>query len=261
MDLPGNDPNELTDMFDDLRRLNHWFGGWTMTARGLTQFISQFETGQSITILDVATGSADIPERLALWAREQGHEMTIIATDRNPDVLKMSKGPDDCDDVQLVAADALQLPFSDNSFDVAASSFFIHHLTKDEAVAALREMSRVSRHGVLVNDLVRSWPSFIGAWTFTRIFTRNGISRHDAVLSARRSYSSAELVELARLAGLEPEVSYNFAGYRVVVVLRPKRQAGDSAVTSPNTSKLTIDQSPLSVRDVTQDKLRAKAAD
>lgn len=261
MDLPGNDPHELTDMFDDLRRLNHWFGGWSMTARGLAQFISQLDPSQPVKVLDVATGSADIPNRLARWAREQGHEMTIIATDRNPAVLEIAVGSDDSDDVQLIAADALRLPFADDSFDVAASSFFIHHLTVDEAVAALREMSRVSRHGVLINDLVRSWSSFLGAWTFSRIFTRNGISRHDAVLSARRSYSFTELIELTRLAGLEPEVSYNFAGYRVVVVLRPKSRAGGSVDWSSDLSKQSLNQGSFSTPGIVQDSLSAEAAE
>ncbi|HYI15408.1 MAG TPA: methyltransferase domain-containing protein, partial [Thermomicrobiales bacterium] len=110
------------------------------------------------------------------------------------------------------------LPFADDAVDVAACSFFLHHLDPPDVVAALREMRRVSRGTVLINDMVRGWPSFAGAWLFSRIFTRNPISRHDAPLSARRSYTRAELQMMAAAAGLEITATYGFAGYRVVMV-------------------------------------------
>ena len=94
-------------------------------------------------------------------------------------------------------------------------------LDPDGVVAALREMRRVSRRGVLVNDLVRGRISYAGAWALSRAFTRNPISRHDAPLSARRSYTRAELSALAARAGLEPVAFYGVLGYRLAMVALP----------------------------------------
>ena len=58
--------------------------------------------------------------------------------------------------------------------------------------------------------------------------TRNRISRHDAPLSARRSYTRAELIELAARAGLEPLAFYGFFGYRMMMVTADRRAATGS---------------------------------
>lgn len=221
MDLPDQDPGQLSGMFTDLRRVNRWLGGGWITSRGLDRIFSQHDSGAPVTILDVASGSVDIPKVMSRWAKRRGRPVSIIATDINPTVLTLARDSGIPENMHLVAAEALHLPFPDNAVDVAACSFFLHHLDPPEVVAALREMRRVSRGSVLINDMVRSWPSFAGAWLFSRVFTRNPISRHDAPLSARRSYSRAELVELAAAAGLEPVATFGFWGYRVALVTVP----------------------------------------
>ena len=228
MDLPGRDPRELAEMFKDLRRVNRWLGGRWLTVRGLQRLTGDGGPGERIAILDVASGSADIPRMMSRWARRGNREAVVVATDINPEVLKLAKDPGFPDSVQLVAADALRLPFADGAFDVAACSFFLHHLGPDDAVAALREMRRVARGGVLINDLVRGWTSYVGAWALSRAFTRNRISRHDAPLSARRSYTRAELIELAARAGLEPVACYGVFGYRVAMATVGRSPATES---------------------------------
>jgi ubiquinone/menaquinone biosynthesis C-methylase UbiE len=226
MDLPNRDPRELAEMFKDLRRVNHWLGGRQMTVRGLERLLSDRHSGEHITILDVASGSVDIPRVMSRWSRH--HKVSIVATDINPEVLKLAKESGSPDTIQLVAADALRLPFANDAFDIAACSFFLHHLDPDDVVIALSEMRRVSQSGVLINDMIRGWTSYIGAWTFSHAFTRNRISRHDAPLSARRSYTRNELIELAARAGLEPLACYGFFGYRMMMVTTDRSTAPES---------------------------------
>lgn len=218
MDLPGRDPNEMARMFADLRRVNQMLGGRGITLRGLSQMVEQMPEAREIRLLDVASGSVDIPRMAARWAKNQGRRISIVATDNNAEVLELARVHGDLDSITLVAADALNLPFPDRSFDIAACSFFLHHLEPESVVKALREMRRVSTEGVLINDMLRGWPSYLGALLLSRTFTRNPISRHDAPLSARRSYTRAELTELAGRAGLDVVDSYGFFGYRAVLV-------------------------------------------
>ena len=81
----------------------------------------------------------------------------------------------------------------------------------------LGEMRRVARRGVVVNDLVRGWLGYAGAWLLSRAVTRNPLTRHDAPLSARRAYTRAEMVALAARAGLGPLVFEGFLGYRATM--------------------------------------------
>lgn len=237
MDLPNRNPRELAEMFKDLRRVNRWLGGRRMTVRGLEQLIRDRNPSEHIMILDVASGSVDIPRVMSQWASRRN--VSIVATDINSQVLNMAQDAASPDPVQLVAADALGLPFANDTFDVAACSFFLHHLDPDDVVTALREMRRVSREGVLINDMLRGWTSYVGAWAFSRAFTRNRISRHDAPLSARRSYTRAELIELAARAGLEPLAFYGFFGYRMMMVTAARR------VTPETTRQKSVSNVPV----------------
>ena len=80
----------------------------------------------------------------------------------------------------------------------------LHHLPSDEAILLLREMSRVARLGVVVNDLDRTRLGWIGAWLIGHLLTGNRYTRQDAPLSVLRSYRVGEMKGLMRKAGLTP---------------------------------------------------------
>ena len=98
---------------------------------------------------------------------------------------------------------------------MAHASLVVHHLEPDAVVRLLREMARVARIGVVVNDLVRGRLALAGAWALTRVATRNRYTRHDAPLSVRRAYTRAELDGLVADAGLTVVDRFDgFAGHR-----------------------------------------------
>ncbi len=66
----------------------------------------------------------------------------------------------------------------------------------------LAEMGRVSRRGMILNDLVRTWPGYVGAWLLGNATTTNRLTRHDAPLSILRAFTPDELAAMAREAGL-----------------------------------------------------------
>jgi ubiquinone/menaquinone biosynthesis C-methylase UbiE len=103
----------------------------------------------------------------------------------------------------LDRADGSALPYPDGTFDVAHASLVLHHLAPPDAVTLLREMARVARCGVIVNDLLRSRGSWLGAWALTRVMTRNRYTRHDGPLSVQRAYTRRELRRMLEVAGLE----------------------------------------------------------
>ena len=101
-------------------------------------------------------------------------------------------------------ADGRGLPFADGAFDIAHASMVVHHLDPDDAVAFLRELRRVARHGLVVNDLVRGRLNWLGAWLLIHATATSRFTRHDGPLSVRRAYTRAELLDLVAAAGLEP---------------------------------------------------------
>jgi hypothetical protein len=124
--------------------------------------------------------------------------------------------------LRLRVADARALPYSDGAFDVAHTSLMAHHLEPAELLACLSELRRVSRLGVIVNDLDRNPVALAAAWLLSRLFTTSPITRHDAPLSVRRAYRPSELARLAASAGLvETARLRGVLGYRYALAFVP----------------------------------------
>jgi ubiquinone/menaquinone biosynthesis C-methylase UbiE len=216
LDRQGHDPAVLAGNLADLRRANRLLGGVRLTTHGLERLTQGLGPGAELTIVDVATGGADIPRAVLAWAERRGLRARVVATDLSLEVLRVA-AEHAMPGVDLAAADACALPLGDGSVDVAICSLVLHHLRPDDAVTMLREMRRVARRGVVVNDLDRNWLGFAGAWLAGRVCTHNPLTRHDGPLSVRRAYTRAEMTALAERAGLGPVSFAGFLGYRMAM--------------------------------------------
>jgi SAM-dependent methyltransferase len=217
MDLPDQDPTLVAECLDDLRRLNRWSGGVLLTISALGRLTRDFAPDAGLEIVDLATGGGDFPRAMAAWARQRGLRTRVLATDLNPQILNLA-ARDAPSGVEFAVADARRLPFDDGAFDVATCSLLLHHLEPDDAVLMLKEMRRVARRGVIVNDLLRSWVGYLGAHLVTRVMSKNPLFRHDAPLSVRRAYTRGEMATLAARAGLIPARFLGIPGYRVAMI-------------------------------------------
>lgn len=228
MDEPDQDPAELGRSLVDLQHVNRWLGGYRVVLHHLAAFVARHPRPE-YRVLDVATGSADIPLKVAAWARSRGIRMHIVATDNHPTTLEFARRNAAGDaSVRVEAADALALPYADDSFDFAICSTALHHFDADEdAVRVLRELDRVARIGIIVNDLRRSRPALVGARLLAATFWRaHPVTRHDGPLSVRRSFTPPELRELARRAGLPNARVYSHVPFRVALVAEKARGGG-----------------------------------
>jgi hypothetical protein len=77
----------------------------------------------------------------------------------------------------------------------------LHHFSEEDAVRLLREMGRVTRQALIVNDLRRSPTALVLIWLITR-FVRSRMTRYDGPLSVRRAFTLEEMRRLAHAAGL-----------------------------------------------------------
>jgi len=205
LDGPLDDPAALAGNLRDLRRINRWLGGVRLSADAIDALAAHRE---QLTVLDVGTGGADIPVALLARAETRGRGLAVVGIDSRPEVLAAAVLAQPAvaatAGLELHVADGRALPYADGSFDVAHTSMVIHHLTPEEAVVLLREMARVARLGVVINDLDRTQLGWIGAELIGHLLTGNRYTRRDAPLSVRRSYRADEMKELLRTAGLTP---------------------------------------------------------
>jgi ubiquinone/menaquinone biosynthesis C-methylase UbiE len=204
MDEPDQDRGDLAVALHDLRGVNRWLGGWRVLRHCMASLLRRLPPG-SYRVLDIGTGSGDLPLRLARWARKRGVRLQILATDAHLGTLEFARGHTAGEpDVEVGWADALALPFADQAFDFVTCSTTLHHFEGEETLWVLREMDRVARYGVVVNDLSRSLPAWLGARLLAAtVWRRSRLTRHDGPLSVRKAFTPAELRRVAREAGLE----------------------------------------------------------
>ena len=219
LDGPIDDPEVLVANLRDLARINRLTGGTRLSVRAIAAL------GEPATVLDVGTGGADIPMTLIARARAEGRELAVTATDSRPEVLAAARAArpsiERTAGLTLELADGRGLSYPDAAFDVAHASLVLHHLDPDEAVAFLRELRRVARHGIVVNDLVRGRLAWVGAWLVVHAIATSRYTRHDGPLSVRRAYSRREIGALLVAAGLVPVAAVGgFAGHRVAIAAR-----------------------------------------
>lgn len=224
LDGPLDDDAALEANLRDLARINRLTGGTALTRRGLHALGEA--TGAGIrTILDVGTGGADLPVSLLADARREGRDLAITASDSRPEVLAAARRArpivSTASGLRLEIADGRALPYPDATFDVAHASLVLHHLEPDAVVTFLRELRRVARVGIVVNDLVRGRLAWLGSLVLVRVIARSPYTRHDGPLSVRRAYTRPELEALLTRARLDPvRTVVGFAGHRVAIAAR-----------------------------------------
>lgn len=140
-EVQGKSPESVRTMFDRIAptydRLNHLLSAgvdraWRVElARELPDPCGR--------VLDLCAGTLD----LSVAVRREHHRAEIVAADFSVEMLE--RGRHKLPDVSLFAADALALPFSDESFDAVVCGFGVRNVS--DLDACFREVRRVLRPG------------------------------------------------------------------------------------------------------------------
>jgi ubiquinone/menaquinone biosynthesis C-methylase UbiE len=201
LDLPAEayTREELEKSHRDLALVNRYLGD----RRALLKHLSSHLRGMTeFSLLDLATGSADLPVTIVEWARKNKVKASITAIDINEQTLELaSKRTAGYPEITLQAGDALALDIPDRSFDIVLCCKTAHHMTYRETVQLIREMRRVARRGFILLDLRRSWIAYALIYLLTRLSGRNRVTCHDGPLSVLKAYTPQELAALAKQAG------------------------------------------------------------
>lgn len=193
----GVSREETASSLADLRFVNDWLGNRDRVLDAIRPHLHG--AGRApFRVLDVGCGSAD----LLVWLRE--HTSPPIGT-VGADIkwLHLTHAPKD---IPCVAADARSLPFAEDTFDVVTASLFLHHFDGPEVGAVLRELFRVVRRALIVNDLRRAFvPYAFGRLVFPLVF-KSPVSVTDGLISIRRAFTRHELAAAFADAGIDVRI-------------------------------------------------------
>lgn len=202
MDEPNADPRQLRQSLAYIRRINRLMGYDRLIVHYLRRFSAQWKPGETIRILDIGTGSADIPQAILHWANRHGFDVRVVGIDLHLQTIAAASERAQAEPrLQIVAGDAMRLPFEDGSFDYAVTSMFLHHLDEGDAIKALAEMGRVARRGIIASDLLRLRRSY--AFITLATLLANPMVKHDARVSIAQAFSKKEIMALRDQAGVK----------------------------------------------------------
>ena len=203
MDQPGLDPAEHAAALRAIARLNWWSRSAGILWRPLYR-LAQENPNRRLRILDLATGSGDIPLRLWQRFRHAGVTVELAGADMSELALleARKRAANAGAPIRFFALNALEDPLPQD-FDVIMCSLFLHHLEENGAVELLRRMGEATGQMVLVSDLIRSRINYLLAHAGTRLLTRSPMVRFDGPCSVASAFTRAEVRGLAQRAGLE----------------------------------------------------------
>ena len=219
MDRPQPVTPELASDLRNLRQLNRYFGSYAL----IEHFLRRWILPQSqMRVLDLATGSGDIPRLVVDHSRKVGATITVDAIDQQASTLKIARDLSaDYPEVTFLEGDVLSFGEGGPPYDFVLCSLALHHFDENDAVRVLERCRQLSRKYVLVADLRRGLLATIGVYLVTALIFRDPMTRADGRTSAARAFSFGELRMLAERAGWKNFGHAKFAFARQAIWLEP----------------------------------------
>lgn len=206
IDDPSTPTPKLERLLRSIRTTNERMGGIAALLDHLKAWSPQWPRDREVTLLDIGTGSGDLPLAAARWAWDAGLRLRVVGIDANTRAIDMARRLcGDAPGVEFQRCDAADLldertsPFDADSFDYVHAGLFIHHLNDALVPRMLAAMNRIGRAGIVWNDLIRSRRGVAVAW----LATIGRPIRHDCLASLRAGFRKEEVLELAQRVGLD----------------------------------------------------------
>ena len=232
-DAPPGDADVAASM-RDLARTNFLFGGTHVVVRHVARLLKDTRPSDRVRILDIATGTADIPAALHRWARRRGVTLDIVGVDASPAMLQLAR--DISPETVFVQADACRLPFAPGSFDIVLCSLAFHHVGFARSAELLPVIDRLSTRGFVVSDLRRDKLSLWAVQTGMILLNAHPWTRHDGPASVRRAFTIREYAKMVALSGVRGVRVCPFAHLRIALVQDKAARNGYNILSSPHTN-------------------------
>lgn len=168
-------------------------------------------------VLDLCTGTGDIA---ILFSNLYKKQVRVVGVDFSENMLEIArKRAGSHENIEFLKADALHLPFEDNSFDAVFISFGLRNL--NDLNQGIAEMKRVIKPGAYISNLDTGKPKGLiekafGLYFFNivpcigKIFGKN-FSAYKYLPESTKDFPAQELlVESFKQAGFSEVCNYNY---------------------------------------------------
>lgn len=158
---------------------------------------------ERLRILDVGAGGGDLCRLLAGRLRRDGLQADITALDADERAIRWASAHDGGAGIRYRCALTTELADAGETFDVVLSNHVLHHLDDAELQTVLGDSVRLAAADGLVShhDIARSRTAHAlfaaVTWPISGTLLADSFIREDGLISIRRSYTVAELADVA----------------------------------------------------------------
>lgn len=220
IDDPNSGGSFVRAGYRTMEGVNRYLGGTRVVRRFIAEELSSFDEDRPLRVLDMGSGACDIPIAVSEWAREQGRRVhfTCLEPNRHGRAMAREKLRRNAGLSVRVGADRVEEHVPDVPYDCAVGSMFFHHFSDGEILRMLSRLRGFVRRSVLINDLHRTPPAFVG-FLLLSFALAPAVSR-DGLHSIRRGFRPAALEDtLERLPRSEVRVRRHYL-FRVAAEVR-----------------------------------------
>lgn len=220
LDSKDCDPQLAYSSYRLMKWVNRFGGGTKAVANYLATEISRNGSGRSIRILDIGSGTCDIPLAILKRAQKRSQKIEFICLETNETALKIA-----AENIIRSGFDAIELKDESifefdcpQDFDYAIGSMFFHHFRDEQILNLIEKLRSYVLRSILINDLRRNLMSYASCRVLACSFSKG--LKHDVLLSIRKGFKPKELCRL--LGGIEDaQVEVKTYGFsRLAAVIR-----------------------------------------
>lgn len=211
MDDPQLPEDQHRAALAGLARINRLTGVAPAMYRRIRRYAHSL--GRPVRLLDIATGSGDMPIYWSNQAARDRLDIHCTGLDISHTAVEYAKTQAElakCD-AQFIQRDVLvdRLP---SGYDIITCGLFIHHLSELQIVHLLTSMQAVAGHAIIICDLERSHLNLACVWFASHVLSRSKVVHVDAIRSVHAALTRAEFRRIAeqtldrpiRIVGLPP---------------------------------------------------------
>ncbi len=212
---------EMKNLLGDLKTVNKWLGGNSITLDGIEKLLGNNSKNDQIIILDIGCGDGELLRKCAEFGKKNNLNFHCIGLDFNENILKIAEQKsEDYSNITFKKVDIfLDEKLIPNS-DIALCTLFLHHFSNEKIVGLLKTILNKTKLGIVVNDLHRSKQAFNLFKIASNLFLKTKTAKHDGLVSIARGFKKHELEEISiKIPNQKSEIHWRWA-YRYQWILK-----------------------------------------
>ncbi|MCW9036898.1 MULTISPECIES: methyltransferase domain-containing protein [Altibacter] len=190
---------EMKLLLTDLKIINSYLGGTSVTLDGLKVLLRSHTKDGPITIVDMGCGDGEILRKCADLAEANGYHFQLIGVDANHHILEEAKiRSSGYPSITFRELDVFSEAMQEIDCDIVLCTLFLHHFGRNDILKLLSICLHNAKVGVIINDLHRSRWAFWLFGIFSKIFINTRTAQHDGLVSIARGFKRSDIKNMQK---------------------------------------------------------------